>query len=78
MKVLTAGLLMAAMALLSPGLAADPETESLLPAPVGQVGLLALTTVDESAALDVGVAIFDPGIPADASSHGKLGAYRFL
>jgi hypothetical protein len=46
------------------------------PQPVGNVALAAPdAVVPESALLDVGLVIFDPGIPKDRSTHGKLGIF---
>ncbi len=42
--------------------------------PVGDVALQRRATADGTL-LDVGVVIFDPGIPADASTHGALGIF---
>jgi hypothetical protein len=50
----------------------DPDIELQ---PVGAVSLEVEQSPDESALLDVSLAVFDPGIPADASSHSKLGIF---
>lgn len=42
---------------------------------VGNVALLEARDQSDAALLDVGLAIFDPGIPADRSSHSKLGIF---
>jgi hypothetical protein len=44
-------------------------------ASVGNVALLEARDQSDAALLDVGLAIFDPGIPADQSSHSKLGIF---
>jgi len=44
------------------------------PAPVGSVALL-VTNSPPVPLLDVGVAIFDAGVPADKSTHSKLGIF---
>lgn len=36
---------------------------------------LSMATDDESVQLDVGVLVFDPGIPEDGSTHSKLGVF---
>lgn len=45
------------------------------PLPVGTVALEQRHQVKESAQLDVGVVIFDDGVPADESTHSRLGIY---
>jgi hypothetical protein len=45
------------------------------PGIVGSVTLLQAAEQSEDALLDVGLAIFDPGIPADQASHSKLGIF---
>ncbi len=45
------------------------------PPPVGEVQLDAAQDTTGVVALTVGVAIFDPGIPADESTHSKLGIF---
>ncbi|MEH6589771.1 MAG: hypothetical protein V7746_05935 [Halioglobus sp.] len=45
------------------------------PQPVGNVRLAQSKAVPESALLDVGLVIFDPGIPEDRSTHAKLGIF---
>lgn len=42
---------------------------------VGGVTLVSLASPEEAAALDVGVVIFDSGIPIDASTHSELGVF---
>lgn len=49
--------------------------ESTLPEPVGAVQLKVASSAAEDSLLDVGIAIFDAGIPADKSSHSKLGVF---
>lgn len=46
-----------------------------LPAPVGQVQLAVAGQASEESLLDVGLVIFDAGIPADKSTHSKLGVF---
>jgi hypothetical protein len=46
-----------------------------LPPPVGEVTLKVRGSPPENRLLDVGLAIFDPGIPADKSTHSKLGIF---
>lgn len=43
--------------------------------PVGVVELRTATNPSEDSLLDVGLVIFDPGIPADAATHSKLGIF---
>ena len=43
--------------------------------PVGVVALSTVATPSEDSMLDVGLVIFDPGIPSDASTHSKLGIF---
>lgn len=43
--------------------------------PVGHVPLQEVRSLPEEALLDVGLAIFSPGIPIDAGSHSKLGIF---
>ncbi len=43
--------------------------------PVGAVALEQRNQVEETARLDVGVVIFDDGVPADESTHSSLGIY---
>jgi hypothetical protein len=43
--------------------------------PVGQVALQQRGQLAESALLDVGIAIFDDGVPSDVSTHRELGIY---
>ena len=46
------------------------------PDPVGNVDLqLPATATAEFALLDIGLVIFDPGVPADAASHSKEGIF---
>lgn len=45
------------------------------PAPVGEVGLRRSSTHTDMPLLDVGIAIFDPGIPDDESTHSKRGIF---
>ncbi|MEP4485040.1 MAG: hypothetical protein ABJ013_05395 [Halioglobus sp.] len=51
-----------------------PEQAVAWPAPVGKVPLLVTNTPPEPL-LDVGVVIFDAGVPADESTHSKLGIF---
>jgi len=56
--------------------AADaPDAAVAWPAPVGAVGLQRDQRRSDGPLLDVGIAIFDPGIPEDASTHSKLGIF---
>lgn len=55
-------------------LAQEAQPQSLPPA-VGSVQLKSAAGGSEAARLDVGIVIFDPGIPADASTHSKLGIF---
>ena len=43
--------------------------------PVGQVALQQRGQLDESELLDIGITIFDDGIPSDISTHRELGIY---
>ena len=45
------------------------------PAPVGSVKLRAAQATPESARLDLGLVVFDPGIPSDESQHTQLGVF---
>jgi hypothetical protein len=45
------------------------------PLPVGSVALRIVNTPPDDRRIDVGLALFDPGIPEDKSTHGKLGIY---
>lgn len=56
---------------------ADParEAASAWPNTVGDVTLTKGQGVVDSARLDLGVIVFDPGIPNDASTHSKLGVF---
>ena len=65
-------LLLAAAAARAQGLPDDP---ALAVTPVGNVTLRVEQSTAEDAMLDVGLAIFDPGIPADGSTHSKLGIF---
>ena len=49
--------------------------DNALPTPVGSVQLQLDTGAAEIEMLDVGLAIFDPGIPQDKSTHSKLGIF---
>jgi hypothetical protein len=55
--------------------ASEPETAYEGAFRVATVSLLMEQSPAESAMLDVGLAIFDPGIPADAASHSKQGIF---
>lgn len=61
-----------ALLLLLPGLTLPADE---LPPVVGEVSLQVVATPPDSRLLDVGLAIFDPGIPEDKSTHSKLGIY---
>ncbi len=80
-KRLRAILLAAVLALLPAALlwAAEGELTGLDPretvAPVGQVTLQVEQAPVAQQMLDVGLVVFDPGIPADQSSHSKLGIF---
>jgi hypothetical protein len=56
---------------------AEPALEavSVWPAPVGVVILSKGEGVVDSTRLDLGVIVFDPGVPKDASTHSKLGVF---
>lgn len=54
--------------------AAQPEAAAL-PAPVGRVELVQPRAPSEAAMLDIGLVIFDAGIPPDESTHSKLGIF---
>jgi len=56
-----------AAVLLNPTAVAEEE-----PAPVGAVELAVRQQVPEDAMLDVGVVVFDPGIPEDTASHSAM------
>ncbi len=61
-----------------PTTAPEPEvvTGSLVwPSPVGRVNLKVAQYSSTMPLLDVGIAIFDPGIPEDESTHSKLGIF---
>jgi hypothetical protein len=60
-------------ALLTGGARAETQTQELLTDPVGNVDLL--RPGDVATALDVGIVVFDPGIPEDESTHSKLGIF---
>lgn len=49
--------------------------ERSLPPAVGSISLVTSDATPVVRQLDVGVAIFDPGIPEDKSSHSKLGVF---
>jgi hypothetical protein len=55
----------------------DPAQQAAFawPAPVGVVTLNKGRNVVDSARLDLGIIVFDPGIPKDASTHSKLGIF---
>jgi hypothetical protein len=73
--VLAAALVLA----LAPARAQQPLIAGLDPqagaTPVGRVTLEVEQSPREERLLDVGLAVFDPGIPADASTHSKLGIF---
>lgn len=77
MKRLRVALLIVALASLLPWLTASaaPAESVPLPPAVGPVALVTLITPEEESTLDVGMAIFDPGIPEDAATHSKLGVF---
>ena len=52
-----------------------PDGTVAWPAPVGTVTLQRAQPASGVPLLDVGIAIFDPGIPDDASTHSKLGIF---
>ncbi len=58
---------------LCPLFAAGQETDP--PEAVGSVTLLSGSTATEEQQLDVGLVVFDPGIPADASTYSRLGIF---
>lgn len=70
--ILTCLLVLAAAAARAQELPDDP---ALAVTPVGNVTLRVEQSTAEDAMLDVGLAIFDPGIPADGSTHSKLGIF---
>jgi hypothetical protein len=51
------------------------ESASAWPAPVGAVTLNKGESVVDSTRLDLGVIVFDSGVPKDASTHSKLGVF---
>jgi hypothetical protein len=57
------------------GVRAEDIPAPELPAPVGEVELVRAGSLPEQTQLDVGIVIFDPGIPEDESSHSKLGIF---
>ena len=56
------------------GTAAWAQTDEA-PPPVGDVALRVPAETPEEQLLDVGLALFDPGVPEDKSSHSKLGIF---
>lgn len=72
MKALLYALLLACIA--TQAVAQDAAVPEL-PAPVGNVELQVIRSPAEAAMLDVGLVIFDPGIPADKSTHSKQGIF---
>ncbi len=52
-----------------------PSRAQQQPLPVGEVALRVVTPPREQRLIDVALALFDPGIPADKSTHSKLGIY---
>jgi len=57
------------------GVPAVAVAENSLPQGVGTVRLQQDASAAEIEMLDIGLAIFDAGIPADKSTHGKLGIF---
>ena len=57
------------------GVMAEDIPAPELPAPVGEVDLVRAGSLPETSLLDVGIVIFDPGIPEDESTHSKLGIF---
>ena len=55
----------------------EPVTDAAVdwPSPVGKVALVQPSPSANLPLLDVGIAIFDPGIPEDESTHSKLGIF---
>jgi len=51
------------------------EAVSVWPVPVGVVTLNKAESAVVSPRLDLGIIVFDPGIPKDASTHSKLGVF---
>ena len=51
------------------------EEAAAWPAPVGEVKLQVAGQTAENARLDLGLIVFDPGIPADESSHSERGIF---
>ncbi len=51
------------------------EETTAWPAPVGEVSLQVAGQTAENARLDLGLIVFDPGIPADESTHSKRGIF---
>jgi hypothetical protein len=51
------------------------QQETPWPTAVGAVNLVSVVSAPAGRQLDVGVAIFDPGIPPDKSTHSKLGIF---
>ena len=72
--VLLAWGVLAILATVIPGpkLAADPSLSAL---PIGNVTLRTDPAASEQARLDVGLAIFDPGIPLDPATHSRRGIF---
>lgn len=80
MKILRVLLLGLALSACSSGPVAKAEPEGLAeavvwPSPVGSVSLQLASSEPSTTLLDVGVAIFDAGIPEDESTHSKLGVF---
>jgi len=68
---------LALMCWLLPGAigSAAAQAPEVTVAPVGSVTLKVEQSVPEQDMLDVGLVIFDPGIPVDEASHSKLGIF---
>ncbi|WP_116363958.1 hypothetical protein [Parahaliea mediterranea] len=54
---------------------APPVQAAEWPAPVGSVVLRRQAPMDDAAALDIGLAVFDPGLAEDVTSHGTRGIF---
>ena len=69
----------ALLILLAPARAQQPQLAGLdpeaAPAPVGDVTLMVENAPQQGRLLDVGLVVFDPGIPADESTHSRQGIF---